>query len=100
MRLPGGGGGEPQPYRRNRFAVRCQREDVELLAVVDTVHDTLSGPATQEILQRAFHDFGESKFERLASVSAAHIYRLRQRMRYRQGPRGLSTDPTHEGDHR
>jgi hypothetical protein len=39
---------KPQPYRRHRFAVRYPREDVELLAVVDTLHDTLSGPATQK----------------------------------------------------
>jgi transposase InsO family protein len=81
-----------QPYRRHRFDVRYQREDVELLVVVDTLHDTLSGPATQKIIQRAFHGFGESRFERLATVSVAQIYRMRQSTGYRQ--RRVAYQPT------
>jgi hypothetical protein len=33
------------------------------------LHETLSGPATQKLLQRACYDFGETKFERLAQLS-------------------------------
>src|ERR1035438_2034931 len=33
-------------YRRNRFANQYQTGDVELLAGVDELHETLSGPAT------------------------------------------------------
>jgi hypothetical protein len=42
----------PKPYRRRRFATRYTRADIELLAQVDEAHETLSGPATQKILQR------------------------------------------------
>jgi transposase InsO family protein len=83
---------KPQPYRRYRFPQRYTRADVDLLAVVDVLHDTLSGPATQKILQRAFHDFGEPKFQRLATVSVAQIYRMRQSSGYRQ--RRVAYQPT------
>jgi transposase InsO family protein len=71
-------------YRRRCFARRYTREDVELLAVVDEAHNCLSGPATQKLLYRACHDFGESRFCRLAEISVAHLYRLRHSAQYRQ----------------
>jgi len=73
-----------KPYRRHRFPSRYTREDVALLVAVDTVHDTLSGPATQKLLQRAHHDFGEASYKRLARISVAQLYRLRGSVRYRQ----------------
>jgi len=71
-------------YRRNRFASRYTRADIELLAEVDEAHDNLSGPATQKLLYRAMHEFGDQRYERLASISAAHIYNLRKTSTYRQ----------------
>ncbi|HYI97301.1 MAG TPA: hypothetical protein VEX68_27430, partial [Bryobacteraceae bacterium] len=71
-------------YRRHRFASRYNQADIELLASVDEAHETLSGPATQKILQREFHDFGDKRYERLAQISVAHLYRLRQSRRYRE----------------
>ncbi len=73
-----------KPYRRHRFRQRYLREDVALLAAVDTAHETLSGPATQKLLQRAYHDFGEIEYERLARISVAQLYRVRGSMQYRQ----------------
>jgi transposase InsO family protein len=54
------------------------------LAQIDEAHETLSGPATQKLLQRAFHDFGEQSFQRLAGLSVAHLYRLRASRIYRE----------------
>jgi transposase InsO family protein len=51
---------------------------------VDAAHETLSGPATQKILYREFHDFGDPRWERLARLSVAQLYRLRQSRTYRQ----------------
>jgi transposase InsO family protein len=79
-------------YRRRCFTRRYTREDVELLAAVDEAHDCLSGPATQKLLYRACHDFGESKFSRLAEISVAHLYRLRASAQYRQ--RRITYQPT------
>jgi IS30 family transposase len=79
-------------YRRHRFASRYTPADSELLAVVDEAHGVLSGPATQKILQREFYDFGEARYQRLARISAAHIYNLRRSRIYRQGR--ISYQPT------
>ncbi len=72
-----------KPYRRNRFQTRYTKADIELLAAVDEAHQTLSGPATQKILYREFHDYGDRRYERLAAVSVAHIYNLRKSRTYR-----------------
>ena len=71
-------------YRRHRFASRFTRADVELLAQVDEAHETLSGPATKKILEREFGQYKHVEYERLAGISVAHIYNLRQRPRYRE----------------
>jgi hypothetical protein len=71
-------------YRRNRFAVQYRSADVELLASVDEAHETLSGPATQKILYREFHDYGDERYARLARISAPHIYNLRKSRVYRE----------------
>ena len=83
---------QPKAYRRHRFATRYTREDVELLAQVDEAHQTLSGPATQKILYREFHDFGDARYQRLAGLSVAQLYRLRQSRAYRQ--RRIAYQPT------
>jgi hypothetical protein len=71
-------------YRRNRFANHYQAADVKLLAEVDEAHETLSGPATQKILHREFHDYGNERYQRLAGISAPHIYNLRKSRGYRE----------------
>jgi hypothetical protein len=71
-------------YRRNRFSSRYTAADIELLAAVDEAHEMLSGPATQKILYREFHDYGDARYERLAAISVAHIYNLRKSGTYRE----------------
>jgi transposase InsO family protein len=72
------------PYRRHRFAPRYTAADIELLAAVDEAHETLSGPATRRILEREYRQYGKPEYARLATISVAHLYNLRQRPRYRQ----------------
>jgi transposase InsO family protein len=79
-------------YRRRRFPRRYQPSDIQMLAEVDQAHQTLSGPATQKILYREFHEFGDARFQRLAQVSVAQIYRLRASRTYRA--KGLIHQPT------
>jgi transposase InsO family protein len=71
-------------YRRNRFVNRYTAGDIELLASVDEAHENLSGPATQKILYREFHEYGDQRYERLAGISVAHIYNLRRSRAYRE----------------
>ena len=75
---------QPLPYHRHRFAQRYTRADIELLAAVDEAHETLSGPATRRILQREYQQYGKPEYARLASISVAHLYNLRQTPRYRE----------------
>ena len=75
---------KPKQYRRRRFPTLYTRADTELLASVDEAHETLSGPATQKILQRECYDFGDRRYQRLARISVAHLYRLRRTAAYRQ----------------
>ena len=71
-------------YERRRFASRFTRGDLELLARVDEAHETLSGPATRKILEREFQQYKDTAYQRLSSISAAHIYNLRKRRHYRE----------------
>ncbi|MBM2850479.1 MAG: integrase family protein [Anaerolineales bacterium] len=75
---------EPKAYRRRRFPTLYTRVDAALLAEVDEAHETLSGPATQKILQRGFYDFGNPRYQRLARISVAQLYRLRRTAAYRK----------------
>ncbi|MCC6342938.1 MAG: transposase family protein [Bryobacterales bacterium] len=71
-------------YRRRRFPSVYTRADIVLLAEVDEAHETLSGPATQKILYREYHEYGNREYERLAKISVAHIYNLRRNGMYRK----------------
>jgi len=62
---------KPKPYRRNRFPTRYTRAGIELLAAVDEAHETLSGPATRNVLEREFHDYRDARYQRLAGLSVA-----------------------------
>ena len=57
---------------------------IELPAAVDEAHDSLSGPATQRILQREYQHYGKAEYARLATISVAHLYDLRRQQRYRE----------------
>lgn len=66
------------------FRRKFTAEDVRLLAEVDTLHGTLSGPATRVLLERATSVYGDGRFQRLAGISVAHLYNLRQLTAYRR----------------
>ena len=60
--------------------------------MVDEAHETLSGPATQKILVRELHEFHDARYQRLARLSVAQLYRLRKRSAYRH--RRVAYQPT------
>ena len=64
------------------FATRYTAEDATLLAEVDAVHGTLSGPATKKLCERAFKRFRDARFKRLARISVSHLYNLRRSRAY------------------
>jgi transposase InsO family protein len=71
-------------YQRSRFPSIYTAADVRLLAYVDRAHGNLSGPATRHILERECSEYGQAAYQRLAGISVAHLYRLRQSRAYRQ----------------
>ena len=79
-------------YQRTQFATHYTAADVDLLAYVDKAHGNLSGPATRRILEREFNEYGQSVYQRLATISVAHLYRLRTSAAYRK--RNTSYQPT------
>ena len=79
-------------YQRTKFAVRYTAADLNLLAYVDQAHGNLSGPATRRILEREYGEYGQAAYQRLAAISVAHLYRLRNSAAYRK--RNTSYQPT------
>jgi transposase InsO family protein len=69
-------------YERHSFTRTYTRDDMVLLAKVDTAHNVLSGPATAHILSRAYTVFGDKTYERLAGISPSHLYNLRNTLTY------------------
>ena len=65
------------------FARRYTPADVALLADVDRAMGTMSGPATACVLRRQRDVFNDARFERLGSISVAHLYNLRNSAPYR-----------------
>ena len=78
---------------RRPFPRRYTSTDIGLLAEVDTLHGTLSGPATRKLCARAYHLFDDRRFERLAAISNGHLYNLRHSTSY-QRRRGTTPTPT------
>ena len=80
------------PYERRKFATRYTAADVDLLAYVDKAHGNLSGPATRRIVERECNQYGQAAYQRLSTISVAHLYRLRNSAAYRK--RNTTYQPT------
>ena len=78
---------------RQPFPRRYTPADIGRLAELDALHGTLSGPTTRKLCARAFHRFGDPRFERLAAISNGHLYNLRHSITY-QRRRGTVPAPT------
>lgn len=78
------GGRLKKRYRapRHGFPRKFTDRDVTLLAELDALHGTLSGPATKCLLERAFALFEDRRYARLATISVAHLYNLRRAQGY------------------
>ena len=79
----------------NAFPRRYTSQDIGLLAEMDTLHGTLSGPATRKLCERAFVVYKDQRYERLAKISNGHLYNLRKGRAYQQRRRTVNkTRPT------
>src|SRR2546428_5186853 len=71
-----------KPACRPSFPRRYTAADIALLAGVDAAHEDLSGPAVRRGVKRGHEVFGQPEDERLAGISGAPIYKLRQSTGY------------------
>ena len=78
------GKGLRKRYRapRNGWVRKFTDLDVALLAETDALHNTLSGPATVHLMRRALECYGDTRYERLATISVGHLYNLRKERGY------------------
>src|SRR5690606_18935955 len=60
------------------FARRYTLADCQALAELDALHGQLSGPATKKLAERAVQAYGDGRYQRLATISVAHLYNLRR----------------------
>jgi len=65
-----------------KFKTVYTPDDIVLLAKTDNAHNRLSGPATKQILVRAWEFFKDKTFEKLSKISITHLYRLRGKRQY------------------
>ena len=65
------------------FARKYTAGDVALLVEMDKASEDVCGPAIAHLLQRAYRDYGDDRYERLATLSVSHLYNLRKSAGYR-----------------
>jgi transposase InsO family protein len=67
---------------RAPFARKYTASDIELLVEMDRANEDVCGPAIVHLLQRAYTEYGDARYERLAGLSASHLYNLRKSTGY------------------
>ena len=72
------------PCRSHGFFRKYTKKDILLLVKTDTQHDTPCGHAIKKLCERAYHVFGENEYQRLAWISASHVYNLRASVGYQR----------------
>ena len=71
-------------YRRPAapFARKYTASDIELLVEMDRANEDVCGPAIVHLLKRAYNEYGDTRYERLAKLSVSHLYNLRKSCGY------------------
>ena len=64
------------------FARKYTPFDIELLVEMDKANEDVCGPAIAHLLQRAYWDYDDPRYERLAKLSVSHLYNLRKSAGY------------------
>jgi hypothetical protein len=65
------------PFTRKYLAI-----DIALLVEMDKANEDVCGPAIAHLLQRAYRDYGDLRYKRLATLSVSHLYNLRKSAGY------------------
>lgn len=83
----------------NGFEKRYTQEDIRLLAQLDKRHNTPNGFMVKKLCERAYHEFGEEDYQRLSTISVAHIYNLRKSSGYQKLRRHYEKTKSNKGIH-
>lgn len=75
---------KPSGKEKHRFSKKYTKEDVELLAKTDRLHNFPNGNALKVIIQRMAAVFSVVSFLNLAKISVSHIYNFRGSVEYRR----------------
>lgn len=65
------------------FARKYTPADVALLVEMDRANEDVCGPAIVHLLHRAYHVYGDQRYERLSQLSVSHLYNLRKSTGYK-----------------
>ena len=60
------------------FARKYTAIDIALLVEMDKANEEVCGPAIAHLLQRAYSVYGDTRYERLSTLSVSHLYNLRK----------------------
>ena len=71
------------------FSRRFTDGDIRLLAAMDERHNSPNGLTMKKLCERACTVFGQEEYQRLASISVAHLYNLRKSTAYLRQRRHL-----------
>ena len=66
------------------FNRRYTNDDIQRIAYLDELHDQPNGYALKKLCERAYCLFNDSAYERLATISVAHLYNLRKSKVYQR----------------
>jgi len=64
------------------FARKYTAIDIELLVEMDRANEDVCGPALVHLFKRAYNEYGDNRYERLARLSVSHLYNLRKSSGY------------------
>ena len=66
------------------FERKYTTADIRLLVEMDKAHEDVCGPAIAHLLRRAWAEYGDPRYERLAALSVSHLYNLRKSAGYQK----------------
>ena len=75
------------------FERKYTSADIALLVEMDKAHQDVCGPAIVHLLQRAYTVYGDTRYERLATLPSSHLYNLRKSAGYQR--QRVSVSKTH-----
>jgi transposase InsO family protein len=72
------------PCRSNGFTTIYNKQDIKLLAEMDTRHEDICGHAIKKLCERAYKTFNQPEYQSLAKISVSHLYNLRHGKDYQK----------------